>query len=190
MNIGNESMHKKSWYLDYLRTTEDREMVWAHFIRDFLTQHRLRYIIYLRNYQTSNSKVSKLIYKTFLFRLSHKYGIEIKPETEIGPGLCLTHPYNITVSPFAKLGKNVNLNKGCTIGYSNGKYPGAPQIGNNVFVGINSTVIGGIKVGDDVLIAPNTLVNRDVPSQSVVIGNPAKYIQKNNPTAHYISFPI
>lgn len=117
-------------------------------------------------------------------------GIEIKTQTEIGPGFLMCHPYNITVSPFAKLGKNVNLMKGSTVGMSQGKKPGAPIIGNEVQVGINSTVVGGITIGDDVLIAPNTFVNMDIPSHSVVIGNPCRIIHKENATDKYIVYKI
>ena len=88
----------------------------------------------------------------------------------------MIHPYNITISPSAIIGRNVNIYKGATIGLSGGKHPGAPQIGNSVQIGINSTIIGGVKIGNDVLIAPNTLVNQDIPDHSIVIGNPCKII--------------
>lgn len=102
----------------------------------------------------------------------------------------MIHPYNITISPFAIIGKNVNILKGATIGISQGKYSGAPVIGDSVYVGLNATVIGGIKVGDDVLIAPNTLVNCDIPSHSIVIGNPCKIIHKENATEQYIFYKV
>ena len=73
--------------------------------------------------------------------------------------------------------------KGSTIGNSLGKRKGVPKIGNLVQIGINSTVIGGITIGNDVLIAPNTLVNIDVPDHSV-----AKIIHKGNATKGYIDF--
>lgn len=54
----------------------------------------------------------------------------------------------------------------------------------------NSVIVGGVTIGDNVLIAPNAFINFDVPSNSIVIGNPAKIIAKNNPTAKYIVYPI
>lgn len=98
----------------------------------------------------------------------------------------MTHPYNITIHPMAKLGDNVTMMKGSTVGISGGSHRGAPVIGNNVYIGLNSTVIGNITIGNDVLIAPNTLVNIDVPANSVVIGNPCKIIPKESPTKEYI----
>lgn len=76
--------------------------------------------------------------------------------------------------------------KGATIGLSGGKRKGAPKIGNRVYVGINSTIIGGVVVGDDVMIAPNAFINQDIPSHSVVIGNPCIVIHKDNATEQYI----
>ena len=102
----------------------------------------------------------------------------------------MVHPYNITISPQAVLGKNVNILKGATIGVSWGKQPGAPKIGNNVYIGINATLLGGIKIGDEVLIAPNTFVNQDIPSHSVVVGNPCKVIPKENAADKYLYYKI
>lgn len=70
------------------------------------------------------------------------------------------------------MGENINIHKGVTIGNENrGKRKDAPVMGNNVWIGINSTIVGNVLIGDDVLIAPNTLVNFDVPNHSVVISN-------------------
>ena len=77
--------------------------------------------------------------------------------------------------------------KGCTIGNVK-KADGAkaPVIGNRVYIGLNSSVVGGIHIGDDVLIAANTFVNFDVPSHSVVIGSPGVIHHKEDATKYYI----
>ena len=75
-----------------------------------------------------------------------------------------------------------------TIGQENrGKRKGAPTIGNKVWMGVNSTIVGNITIGDDVLIAPNSYVNFDVPPHSIVIGNPGKIIHRENATQDYIN---
>ena len=105
----------------------------------------------------------------------------------IGEGLQLVHPYNITVNPQAKIGKNCVLFKGCTIGsVRSGKRTGCPAIGNNVVIGCNAFVCGGIVIGDNVLIAANAFVDFDVPSDSLVYGNPGVIKHKENATADYI----
>ncbi|MBQ0110710.1 MAG: serine acetyltransferase, partial [Oscillospiraceae bacterium] len=77
--------------------------------------------------------------------------------------------------------------KGVTVGIENrGKRKGTPTIGNRVWIGVGATVVGKITVGDDVLIAPNSYVNCDVPSHSVVLGNPCKIIPRENATEYYI----
>lgn len=50
---------------------------------------------------------------------------------------------------------------------------GIPVIGDKVWIGVNATIVGAIKVGNDVLIAPNTYVNCDVPDHSIVLEIPA-----------------
>lgn len=107
---------------------------------------------------------------------------------EIGKGLYIGHPYGITVNPKSKIGSNVNLHKGVTIGQENrGPRKGAPTIGNFVWIGINATVVGKITIGDDVLIAPNAYVNCDVPSHSIVFGNPCVIKHRDHATENYIN---
>lgn len=167
------------WYYDYIRMTDDTELKWSHFLKDFIFQHRVRYMVYFRTSQNTSNKLVCLFCEYKLFRVCRKYGIEIKTKTKIEPGFVMIHPYNITISPFAVIGKNVNIYKGATIGLSNRKRSGAPRIGDSVQIGINSTVLGGIKVGNDVLIAPNTLVNQDIPDHSILLVTPVElYIEK------------
>jgi len=129
--------------------------------------------------------------KFILKKYSKKYGLEISINAEIGRGLYLGHPYNITVGGGVRFGDNVNLHKGCTIGRENrGKREGVPSIGDNVAVGINATVIGNIHIGNDVMIAPNSFVNFDVPDHSIVIGNPGVIHHKDDATKGYVSFCV
>ena len=116
------------------------------------------------------------------------YKVEISEDIKIGPGLYIGHPYCITINPQAQIGANCNIHKGVTIGQENrGKRKGAPKIGNCVWIGINSTIVGDIIIGDDVLIAPNSYVNCDVPSHSVVFGNPCIVKHQDNATEFYIN---
>ena len=176
----------KPWYYDYMRLRDNKNFSFFDFIKDFIFYHRVRYMVYFRLSQKTKIKTLKLFYEYKLYRLCRKYGIEIKTNTKIGEGFCMIHPYNITVSPFAILGKNINMYKGSTIGDNVGNPKGAPVIGNCVQIGINATVIGGITIGDDVLIAPNAFVNKDVPSHSVVVGNPCRITPKENATQNFI----
>ena len=50
------------------------------------------------------------------------------------------------------------------------------SIGNNVFIGVNSTILKGITIGNDVIIGANSLVNKDIITSGVWAGNPICYI--------------
>lgn len=121
---------------------------------------------------TKNSILKKffLLISRFLFL---RRGIEIVFNENIGSGLVLGHGRNINVNSRAVIGKNCVLFGGCTIGsVRSGPRKGVPCLGNRVVVGLNAFIGGGVHIGDDVLIAPGAFVNFDVPSHSVVIGNP------------------
>jgi serine O-acetyltransferase len=112
----------------------------------------------------------------------------MSPDIHIGAGLYIGHPYGITINPGTVIGSNVNIHKGITIGQENrGKRKGTPVIGNNVWIGVNATIVGNIHIGDDVLIAPNSYVNFDVPDHSIVVGNPAMLTHRENATEGYIN---
>lgn len=80
------------------------------------------------------------------------------------------------------------MQQGVTIGAEfRGKRCGAPVIGNNVYIGANSVIVGKIVIGNNVLIAPNSFVNFNVENDSIVFGNPAKVISNRaNATKGYI----
>ena len=94
-------------------------------------------------------------------------------------------------NPGVIVGKNVDCLNGVLLGQiDSGVKAGTPVIGDNVFLGTNSIVVGKIKIGNDVLIAPGAYVNFDVPDHSIVIGNPGKIISKQNATEGYIASPV
>lgn len=151
-------------------------------------EHIERFHYYFRKLQTESNKLLILYYRYQFRRIKQKLHIEIYYKTEIGKGLYIGHPYCITVNPKAKIGSNVNLHKGITIGQENrGSRQGVPTIGNNVWIGVNATVVGNISVGNDVLIAPNSFVNCDVPDHSIVFGNPCIIKNRENATEGYIN---
>ncbi len=121
-------------------------------------------------------------------RLFKKNGIEINDLRNVKGGLCLIHPYGITINSRARIGSNFTIFKGATIGsVRSGHNAGTPTIGDRVTVCSNAFVCGNIHIGDDVMIAANSFVNFDVPSNSVVIGNPGVIHAKSNPSADYLN---
>jgi len=125
-----------------------------------------------------------------LYRNSIKYGYQINRNCTIGYGLYLGHRGSVVINGKAVLGNNINIANGVTIGETpRGKLKGVPTIGNNVWIGANAVIVGRVNIGDDVLIAPNAFVNFDVPSHSIVIGNPGKVIARENATEGYLQNP-
>ncbi|MCQ6564939.1 serine acetyltransferase [Bacillus mycoides] len=135
----------------------------------------------------NNNKIRYFLYKFLLIKYRHKYGYEIPVDTNIGKGFCITHFGSIAINPDAQIGENVNISKGITIGttYRGGK-KGSPIIGDKVWIGPSAIIVGKIKVGSNVLIAPGAYVNFDVPNNSIVVGNPGKIIYSENATDEYI----
>ncbi len=147
----------------------------------------LRYIALFRKANSCKFRVLKLYYTVRLKVLSYKTMIQIPARTEIGEGLYIGHSGRVIINPDAKLGKNMNISTGVVIGRENrGKREGAPTFDGNCWIGANAVIVGNIHIGEDVLIAPLTFVNSDIPPHSVVVGNPAKIISKENATEDYV----
>lgn len=148
----------------------------------------LKYIRAMRKVQQAKCPISRIYYKLILKRLSRKTQIQIPAATKIAEGLYIGHCGRIIINPKTVIGKNVNISTGVIIGQENrGKRIGAPTIGDNCWIGANAVIVGNVKIGSDVLIAPLAFVNFDVPDHSVVIGNPAKIIHKDNATEGYVN---
>ena len=97
----------------------------------------------------------------------------IPPQVALGDEFHIIHAEgSLSIHPEAVIGNRVGVMHNVTIGTNMG--PGAPVIGDDVFIGVNSTVLGPIRVGDRVRIAANTAVTTDVPDDSIVVGSPAK----------------
>lgn len=143
---------------------------------------------YYRKSQNAKNWMTNCLFR-FLFALCKKNNmIDLYYKTKIGPGLYIGHPYCISINKDAVIGTQCNIHKGVTIGQENrGKRKGTPKIGNKVWIGVNATIVGNINIGNDVLIAPNSYVNCDVPSHSVVLGNPCIIKHVENATEGYIN---
>lgn len=147
-----------------------------------------RYTFFMRKVAKHDiNTLPGIFYRIFLKRYGIKYGFQIPPSTKIGKGFCIYHFGHIVMNPNAVIGKNCTINSSTTVGQTNrGSRKGSPLLGDQVFLGSGSVVVGKITIGNNVLIAPNAYVNFDVPSNSIVIGNPGKIIPNANATEEYI----
>lgn len=101
--------------------------------------------------------------------------------TKIGGGLQMAHAY-ATVLNAESIGDNFSFIHCTTIGKKGDK---RPVIGNNVTLGANVVIIGDVKIGNNVVIGAGSVVVKDIPDNSVAIGNPAKVI-KTLPVNEYV----
>ena len=144
-------------------------------------------IEFYRKFQANQDNFWGKYYLKKIDNLEAKTGIHFEANPNIGKGLIIGHWGRIILNGNVKFGDNIFLTHGITIGRDvRGKRAGVPTIGNRVCIRANSTIVGNIIIGDDVLIAPNTFVNFDVPSHSVVIGNPATVHPKSNATEGHL----
>jgi len=104
-------------------------------------------------------------------------GISIPAQCEIGDGLYIGHYGSIILAPEVRVGHNCSLAQNVTLGIAGGGDDrGAPTIGNRVFIGAHSVIVGRITIGDDAVICAGSVVNRSVPARAVVMGNPARVV--------------
>jgi serine O-acetyltransferase len=104
-------------------------------------------------------------------------GISLPAECEIGEGLYIGHYGCIILASGCRIGHNCSLAQNVTIGVAGtGGERGAPVIGNRVFIGAHSVIVGRITVGDDAVVCAGSVVMRPVPARAVVMGNPARVV--------------
>jgi len=183
-----ESYNKK--YADYYRMYGRYSLKWQHHLFPCLIPPQIKHFILIRKWQNAQSNLYKFFLKVRIRFIQKKSFVDIPPQTKLGNGLLMYHTGLVIENDKAVIGNNVTLSPGVTIGKTadkKGNGPGYPKIGNEVWIGTNAVIIGNVTIGDNVLIAANSFVNRDVPSNSVVFGNPAIIKEgKQDATTGYI----
>lgn len=127
---------------------------------------------YIKNYKWGG--VFIVYYHYRMRRLSWKLGFQFG-ENVLGPGVKIYAYGPIIINPGAKIGSHCTIYPGVTIGGR--AYDGCPTIGDNCFIGLGAKVLGNVKVGNNVIIAPNAVVVKDVPDNAIVGGVPSRIIK-------------
>lgn len=108
--------------------------------------------------------------------LRKKWHIVIS-ETSIIGSIVLPHPHNVVIGREAVIGENCTIYHDVTIGQNKNLFP---KIGNNVIIYPGAKLIGGISIGDNVVIGANAVVTTNIPDNAIIGGIPAKIIRYRN----------
>ncbi len=195
-------------YSDLYRYTGNNrrhDKLFLTYVQELLSCPEFRFISTLRRtqyyyYKMQSDKkdihfyLASIAFKYFnasLDRKSRKYHFQIPYDTRIGKGFYIAHFGRLIIHPKTVIGHNVNVSTGVVIGTQfRGPRKGAPCIGNYVWIGANAVIVGNIRVGNNVLVAPGAFVNFDVPDNSIVIGNPGLIRRSPGATLGYINNTI
>lgn len=165
------------------------------FWRHFLFTPGYKYTVWMRvaGYLKHSRMTRCTLYPLAKWRLVHcryKYGIAIPEYTDVGPGLFINRFGGIYINGDVKIGSNVNIAQMSMLGQTNrGDRTGSPTLGDRVFVGVGSSVIGHVHVGDGAVVGVNSVVTKDVERDCVVGGTPAKVLSREG-SQGYINRPV
>ena len=140
----------------------------------------LRYLEYYTNVRTTIPLVGKLLRLILEFlhrRRSYVLQLHILPNV-CGKGIRIVHLGGGIILNANKIGENCTVSAGVIIG-KKGTNENRPYIGDNVNFSIGSKAIGRIVIGNNVTVAPNSVVIKDVPDNCVLSGVPARILKKD-----------
>ncbi|MCK4777323.1 MAG: serine O-acetyltransferase [Actinomycetia bacterium] len=134
--------------------------------------HRISHFLYRRGLKT----IPRLISHASRFFTN----IEIHPGAEIEEGFFIDHGTGVVIGETTKIGKNVTLYQGVTLG-GTGKEKGKrhPTIGDNVVIAADATVLGPIEIGENARVGAGAVVINPVPPNSTVVGVPGRVVKKD-----------
>ena len=162
----------KTDYEKYKSVTCKKPKKVLSFFWVYLTQRGFRYQFWLRlaNVNGVFLPICWLVHH----HLSSKFGIQISRKMNIGESFYIGHGVGVVLNGSAKIGKNVSLHQFVSIGASKGK---SAVIDDDVCINPGVCVVEFVKIGKGAIVGAGSVVTKDVPPFSVVVGNPAKVIR-------------
>jgi serine O-acetyltransferase len=114
--------------------------------------------------------------------------IEIHPGARIGKGVFIDHGSGVVIGESSEIGDGCTIYQGVTLGgtsLSHGKRH--PTLGRNVTIGVNSSVLGAIVLGDNAKVGGGSVVVKDVPPNATVVGVPARIVAQDGKPVRLVS---
>ncbi|MDQ0273727.1 serine O-acetyltransferase EpsC [Cytobacillus purgationiresistens] len=138
-----------------------------------LILHRISHCMYCKNL----TFVSKGI--AYISRFIT--GVEIHPAAKLGKGIFIDHGMGVVIGETAEIGDNATIYHGSTLG-GTGKDTGKrhPTIGKNVVISAGAKVLGPLTIGDNSKIGAGSVVLKNIPENSTVVGIPGRIVKKND----------
>lgn len=150
---------------------------------------RKNFVFYFRlgsYFKSKNDIFSRFIYSIIKLLYERKQlltGIQLPLGTKVGGGLTFIHYSSIVIAQSSVIGDNCTLLQGVTLGHSfSSVNDGTPRLGDNVVVFAGAKILGNVHIGDKAVIAANSVVTKDVPSNCIVAGIPAKVVKQDTDT--------
>ena len=164
--------------------TEDMEayhLTWNRLFKAWITGHCFFLVRLYRRGNWYYRHGIKLMPEIVKKRMLRRYACEISPYAKIGKGLLIHHSVGIVVGHEVVIGENCEIFQNVTIGSNRKEKNGRmmPIIGNNVSIGSGAVVVGGITIGSNVKIGANSYLDKDVPDNTIVVGSPIRYLERN-----------
>lgn len=150
-------------YLEVFLTYSGLHAIWAHLIAHRLYKWRLYFIA------RAISQISRFF-----------TGIEIHPGAVIGRRFFIDHGMGVVIGETCEIGDNVTIYQGVTLGgtgHERGKRH--PTIGNNALIATGAKVLGNITIGENSKVGAGSVVLKDVPNNSTVVGIPGRIVKQN-----------
>ncbi|MDR3263500.1 MAG: serine O-acetyltransferase [Clostridiales bacterium] len=143
-----------------------------------LTYSGFRAILYYRIAHWLDGKKLKLLARIISQSARHKTGIEIHPAAKLGSGIFIDHGMGVIIGETAEVGDNVVIYQGVTLG-GTGKDTGKrhPTIEDDVMISSGSKILGPIVIGKGSKIGANSVVLKNVPPHSTVVGVPGRIVR-------------
>lgn len=120
-------------------------------------------------------------YRHFIFTKLYKMNIDKTARISFGTKLDKTNPKGVFIGEESYFASGAIL---FTHDFSRGLKINT-YVGKRCFIGANAIIMAGVKIGDEVIVGSGAIVTRDVPSHSIVVGNPAKVIKSGIKTKKF-----
>lgn len=149
----------------------------------FILNQNFKLICLYRIAHTLRKKNMRILSAITTRLIKFMYPVDIEVACTIGVGLKMPHPLCIVIGGKVKIGDHCKIMQGVSLGGSLGKAKPdgqtQPILGNNVFIGAGAKIIGPVIIGDNVIVGANSVVTKDIESNSNAYGIPARIQERD-----------